>query len=319
MPSVAYRTCNLCEAMCGLAITVDGGKITRIEGDEEDVFSKGHICPKGPAMKEILEDPDRVRRPLRRTRGGAFEPTTWDSALTEAGEKIARIQAAGGKDAVATYWGNPLVHNHGAVLMSQVFGQVLGSRNKFDANSADANPKLFACERLFGDMAALTVPDIDRTDFFLMIGANPLASNGSLMGLGDVRGRMNGLKGRGARLVVIDPRRTETAKIADVHLPIRPGTDAALLLGMLHVLFARGFVDEEAVSKIATGLSDLRAAVTPFSPARAARSTGIDAAIIEDLARDFASAKKAVAYGRIGVCHGPPARRRAGSSRSSTW
>jgi anaerobic selenocysteine-containing dehydrogenase len=305
MPSVTYRTCNLCEAMCGLAITVEGGKITRIEGDEEDVLSKGHVCPKGPAMKEILEDPDRVRRPLRRTRGGAFEPTSWDSALSEAGERIARIQAAGGKDAVATYWGNPLVHNHGAVLMSQVFGQVLGSKNKFDANSTDANPKLFACERLFGDMAALTVPDVDRTDFFLMIGANPLASNGSLMGMGDVRGRMKGLRERGARLVVVDPRRTETAKIADVHLPIRPGTDPALLLGMLHVLFARGLVDEGAVSKVATGLSELRAAVTPFSPSRAARATGIDAAIIEDLARDFAASKKAVAYGRIGVCHGP--------------
>lgn len=312
MPSVSYRTCNLCEAMCGLAITVEEGKITRIEGDDEDVLSRGHICPKGPAMKEILEDPDRVREPLRRTRGGAFEPVGWESALSEAGERIARIQEASGKDAVATYWGNPSIHNHGAILMTQVFGQVLGSKNKFDANSADANPKLYACERLYGDMAALTVPDIDRTDFFLMIGANPLASNGSLMSMGDVRGRMKGLRERGARLVVVDPRRTETAKIADAHLPIRPGTDAALLLGMLHVLFARGFVDEGAVSRIATGLAELRAAVTPFSPARAARATGIDAAIIEDLARDFASAKRAVAYGRIGVCHGP-------ASAAASW
>ncbi|MFO0590531.1 MAG: molybdopterin-dependent oxidoreductase [Polyangiaceae bacterium] len=304
MPTV-YRTCNLCEAMCGLAITVEQGKITRIEGDEEDVLSRGHVCPKGPALKEIFEDPDRVRRPLRRTRGGLFEPTSWDSALAECGEKIARIQEKHGKDAVAAYYGNPAVHSHGAILMTQLLSLVLGTKNKFDANSADANPKLFACERLFGDMAALTVPDVDRTEFFLMLGANPLASNGSLMSMGDVRGRMKGLKERGARLVVVDPRRTETAKIADLHLPIRPGTDPALLMGILHVLFERGLVDEKAVSRIATGLAELRAAVSGFTAERAARATGIDAKTITELAADFAKAERAVAYGRMGICTGP--------------
>jgi anaerobic selenocysteine-containing dehydrogenase len=312
MRSTVYRTCNLCEAMCGMAITVDDGRITRIEGDAEDVLSRGHICPKGPAMKELLEDPDRVRRPLRKSRSGAFEPTSWDSALDEAAERLAAVQAAHGKDAAAIYWGNPLAHNHGGVLMSQLFATVLGSRNRFDSNSADANPKLFACERMFGDMAAITVPDIDRTDFFLMLGANPLASNGSIMSMGDVRGRIKGIRERGGRLVVVDPRRTETAKAADVHLPIRPGTDAALVAGMLNVLFSRGFVDEAAVGRVATGLADLRAAVTPFSPERAARITGIDAHVLVDLAKDFAQAKRAVCYGRIGVCHSK-------SSATTSW
>lgn len=304
MAAVHYRTCNLCEAMCGMTVSVEDGRVTSIEGDPEDVLSKGHICPKGPAMKELLEDPDRVRRPLRRTRSGTFEPTTWDSAIDEAAERIAALQSAHGADAVGTYWGNPIVHNHGAALITQIFGTVLGSRNKYDANSVDANPKLFACERMFGDMAAVTVPDIDRTDYFLMLGANPLASNGSVMSLGDVRGRIKGIRERGGTLVVVDPRRTETAKVASLHLPIRPGSDVALVLGMLHVLFAKGMVDEAAVSEIATGLAELRAAVTPFSPERAARATGIAAATITDLAISFASAKRAVAYGRCGVCHG---------------
>lgn len=304
MSDVFYRTCNLCEAMCGMTVTVDGGRVTSIAGDPEDVLSKGHICPKGPAMKELLEDPDRVRRPLRRTRSGSFEPTSWDSAISESAERIAAIQKEHGADAFGSFWGNPLAHNHGAVLMTQVFNKVLGSRNKYDSNSVDANPKLFACERLFGDMAALTVPDIDRTDYFLMIGANPLASNGSVMSLGDVRGRIKGIRERGGTLVVVDPRFTETAKVASKHLPIRPGTDAALLLGMLHVLFSKGMIDEDAVSAVATGLAELRAAVTPFSPERAARATGIEAGVIADLAMSFASSKAAVAYGRCGVCHG---------------
>ena len=297
------RTCNLCEAMCGLSITVEDGKVVRIQGDPEDVLSKGHICPKGPALKELLEDPDRVRRPLRRSRSGAFEAVSWDSAISEAAERIAGIQKAYGKDAVAMYLGNPTAHNHGAILMSAVLGLVLGTRNKYDANSADANPKLYACERLFGDMTAMTVPDIDRTDHFLMLGANPLASNGSIMSLGDVRGRIKGVRERGGKLVVIDPRRTETAEVASEHVPIRPGGDAALVASMIHVLFEKGLVREGDVGQVAAGLGELRAAVAAFSPEKAARRTGVAAETIVRLAVEFASAKRAVAYGRVGVCH----------------
>ena len=289
--------------MCGLAVTVEDGRVIRIQGDTEDVLSRGHICPKGPALKELAEDPDRIRRPLRRRGCGAFEAVTWSSAISEAGERIAALQKAHGKDAVGMYVGNPAVHNHGATVMSQVLGLVLGTRNKYDANSADANPKLFACERAYGDMTAMTVPDIDRTDHFLMLGANPLASNGSIMSLGDVRGRIKGIRERGARLVVVDPRRTETAEVADEHVPIRPGGDAAFVAALLHVLFERKLVVEAAVGDVATGLGELRAAVRVFSPERVARRTGIPAETIVRLAVEFASAKTAVAYGRVGVCH----------------
>ncbi|MBK8257027.1 MAG: molybdopterin-dependent oxidoreductase [Polyangiaceae bacterium] len=302
--TIAHTTCNLCEAMCGLSVTVEAGRVKSIEGDKEDVFSRGHICPKGPAMRELLEDPDRVRRPLRKRECRTFKEVSCDSTLSEAAEKIAQLQKAHGNDSVGVYWGNPVVHDHGTVLMSQVLGLILGTRNKFDSNSADANPKLFACDRMYGDMTSITVPDIDNTDYFLMIGANPLASGGSVMSLGDVRGRVKGIVERGGKLVVVDPRRTETAQVASVHIPIVPGTDAAFLLGLLHVLFSRGFVDETAVENVATGLAELRAAVSPFSPERVSKFTGVDAATITRTAIDFGSAKKAVAYSRIGVCHG---------------
>lgn len=301
--SIRYTTCNLCEAMCGLAVTVEGGRVTSIEGDREDPFSKGHICPKGPALRELWEDPDRVRKPLRRTKGGSFEEVGWDSALSEAAERIVEAQRVHGKDAAGLYYGNPTAHDHGTTLMAVVFGLVLGTKNRYDSNSADANPRLFACERMNGDLTAIPVPDIDRTDYFLMIGANPLASGGSIMSLGDVRNRIKGVRKRGGTLVVVDPRRTETAEVASVHVPIRPGTDVALLLGILNVVFAKGFVDEAEVSRVATGLGDLRAAVTPFPPSRVAKVTGVSAATIVQIAVDFASAKRAVAYGRVGICH----------------
>ncbi len=288
--------------MCGLTVTVQGGEVLRIVGDREDVFSRGHICPKAPALKELLDDPDRVRTPLRKTKGGTFEPTDWDSALSYCADRIAQIQKEFGKDAIAMYVGNPAIHNHGSIVMSQVLGLVMGTRNRYDANSADANPKLFACERMFGDMASLTVPDIDRTDYFLMLGANPIASNGSIMSLGDVRGRMKGIQERGGRLVVVDPRRTETAEMASEHLPIKPGGDAAFCAALLQVVFEKGLVDWEKLDQSATGAPQLRAAVLPFSPEKVQRRTGIPANDIVRIATEFASARSAVAYGRVGVC-----------------
>src|SRR5580704_1648069 len=238
MGELRYRTCNLCEAMCGMVFTVDGGAITDVRGDRDDVLSRGHICPKGPAMRDLHEDPDRLRRPVRRALPSAgFAPVGWDEAFAEAAERIHEVQARHGKDAVAVYLGNPTVHNHGATLMSQGLLRAIGSKNRFDANSQDANPKLYASLMMYGDPTAVTVPDIDRTDYFLVLGANPAASNGSVMSLGDVRGRLKGVRERGGRLVLVDPRRTETAAYADEHHFIRPGGDAALALAMLHVIF----------------------------------------------------------------------------------
>src|SRR6266536_5393230 len=287
------RTCHLCEAMCGLMLTVDGNRMTDIRGDADDVLSRGHICPKALALREIHEDPDRLRHPVRRTRSG-WEQVTWDEALDEAAARIHALQRRHGRHAVGMYTGNAAVHDHGATLGGPLFGALLGTRNRFDANSQDANPKLFASLRMFGALTSLTVPDVDRTDFFLILGANPAASNGSLMSLGDVRGRIRGIRQRGGRIVLVDPRRSETAAWADEHHAIRPGGDAALLAALLHVVFAEGLGDERRASEMATGLSTLGAAVRRFSPERVASAIGLDAAVVADLARRFATARTAV-------------------------
>jgi len=296
-----YRTCNLCEAMCGMVVTLDDGAITDIRGDRDDVLSRGHICPKGPAMRELYEDPDRLRKPMRRTAQG-FAPAPWDEAIAEAADRIHEIQKRHGKNAVGVYLGNPNVHNHGALLMGQAFLMTLRSRNRFDANSQDANPKLYASLMMFGDPTSITIPDLDRTDYFLVLGANPAASNGSVMTLGDVRGRLRGVRERGGRLVLIDPRRTETAAYADEHHFIRPGGDPALLLAILQVIFAEGLFDAAAVARRARGLEVLQAIAARFPPERVAAAIGIEAATIRAIARGFAGARRAVAYGRVGVC-----------------
>lgn len=296
-----YRTCNLCEAMCGLDITVEGGRITDVRGDDHDVLSRGHICPKGPAMKDLYEDPDRLRRPMRRV-NGKLVPVSWEEALEEAAEGIARTQRRYGRNAVAIYIGNPTVHNHGALLMGQMLVSAIHTKNRFDANSQDANPRIFTALHMFGDAAALTVPDVDHTDFFLVLGANPAASNGSIMSLGDVRGRIKGIRARGGKVVIVDPRRTESAAWADEHHFIRPGGDAALLLAMIHVILEGRLHDEAAVTAVADGLPELRRLAERYPPERVAPVIGVDAATIRRLAAEFAQARRAVAYGRVGIC-----------------
>jgi anaerobic selenocysteine-containing dehydrogenase len=303
-PTTVYRTCNVCEAMCGLAITLDGGHIESIRADDDDVFSRGHVCPKGPAMREVLEDPDRVRRPLRRSARAAsgWEEIGWEEALREAADRLGAIRDRHGKDAVGLYVGNPTAHNHGALLAIQGFARALGTRNRFDANSQDANPKLFSSLLMFGDLASIPIPDVDRTDYFLVLGANPSASMGSLMTLGDVRGRLAAIRARGGKIVLFDPRRTETAQICDEHHFIRPGGDAGLLLAILHELFAMGRVDEGHLAKTTRGLAELRALAAKFPPSRVEGAIGVPAATIRQVARDFAGAPRAVCYGRVGTC-----------------
>jgi anaerobic selenocysteine-containing dehydrogenase len=313
-----YRTCNLCEAMCGMVVTLEDGTITDIRGDHDDVLSHGHICPKGPAMRDLHEDPDRLRRPMRRTSAG-FVPISWDEALAEAADRIAAVQARYGKNAVALYGGNPLAHNHGAALMGQALFVALGTKNRFDANSQDANPKLHASLLMFGNIVALTVPDIDRTDYFLVLGANPAASNGSVMSLGDVRGRLAGVRERGGRFVLIDPRRTETAAYADEHHFIRPGGDPALLLALLNVIFGEGLHDAASVDRVANGLSSLQALAARFPPSVSRqrsewtrRPSGASRAALQ--VRSAPSPTAAWACARTSS-----ARRVPGSSRRSTW
>jgi anaerobic selenocysteine-containing dehydrogenase len=284
-----------------MELTVTAGKLTKIAGDPDDVLSHGHICPKAIGLGDLLDDPDRVRYPLRRTATG-WERASWKVALDDAAARLRAVRDTHGPDAIALYVGNPVVHSHRSALAAELLTLALGTKNRFDPNSQDSNPRLYACMRVYGDALAIPVPDIDRTEFLLMLGANPAASNGSQIGLGDARSRFRALRDRGGQIVLIDPRRSETAAWSTRHVFIRPGGDAALLLAILHVVFAERLVDEARVATIASGLPELRALVARFAPARVANAIGIDAATIAQLARGFATADRACAYTRVGVC-----------------
>jgi anaerobic selenocysteine-containing dehydrogenase len=290
----------LCEAVCGLAVELEGATVKSIRGDPDDPFSRGHICPKAAAIGDVQADPDRIREPQRRE-GGRWRSVSWKEALDEAGERLAAIQRKHGRSAVGLYIGNPSVHSYSAMLGVPFFSRALGSRARFSATSVDQLPHMLAALEMFGHQLLLPVPDVDRTSFFLMLGANPRASNGSLMTAGGISRRLDELRERGGKLVVVDPRRTETAAAADQHLAIRPGTDALLLLAMLQVLFEEGRADLRHLAAFSDGLPLLRQAAARFPPERVAERTGISAPEIRELARAFATAQSAVAYGRVGA------------------
>jgi anaerobic selenocysteine-containing dehydrogenase len=291
------HTCMLCEAVCGLLVEMEGSSIRTVRGDPDDPFSRGHICPKAAAIVDVQNDPDRIREPQRRE-GNRWRSISWDAALEEAGERLAQVQRKHGRSAVGVYVGNPSVHSYSALLGIPLFSRALGSRNRFSATSVDQLPQMLAALEMFGHQLMLPIPDVDRTGLFLMFGANPLASNGSLMTAGGIGRRLQELKERGGKLVVVDPRRTETAAVADQHLAIRPGADALLLLAMLQVLFLE---KRDRPVPGAEGLEQLRQAASAFPPERVAERTGIPAATIRELARAFSSAPAAVAYGRVGA------------------
>ncbi len=298
-----HRACHLCEAICGLNIETqteaDGStRILSIKGDAQDSFSRGHICPKAVALQDIQNDPDRLRQPMRRV-GGEWQAIGWDEAFTLVAERLAEIQQRHGQNAIATYHGNPSVHNYGLMTHSNYFLGLLKTRSRFSATSVDQLPHHLSSLLMYGHGMLLPIPDIDHTDFMLILGGNPLASNGSIMTVPDVEKRLKAIKARGGKLVVIDPRRSETAAIADQHLFVRPGQDAALLLAMLNTLF------EEKLTRGShlpvEGLDQLRQAIAGFTAEAMAERCGVAAATIRQLARDFAAADKAVCYGRMGV------------------
>ena len=302
MTRTAFRTCPLCEATCGLELTVeDDGAVTRVRGDADDVLSHGFVCPKALALPELHDDADRLRTPLRRTADGAFEPCTWEQALALVDAGLRGVVERGGRDAVALYIGNPSVHNLSAPLYGRVLAKALGTRNVYSASTVDQYPKQLASALLFGNGLTVAVPDLDRTDHLLILGANPLASNGSLMTAPDVRGRLRAIQARGGTVVVVDPRRTRTAAVADEHVPIRPGTDALLLAAMVTVLFEEGLVAPGRLEGLLDGVDDVRAALLPFTPERVAGATGVPAATTRRLARELAAAERAVVYGRMGT------------------
>jgi anaerobic selenocysteine-containing dehydrogenase len=302
MSASAFRTCPLCEATCGLELTLDGERVTRVRGDHADVFSHGFICPKGAALGELHEDPDRLRSPLVRDADGELREASWDEAFAVVAERLGPILTED-RNAVATYLGNPNAHVLDSMLYGPVLLRMLGSRSRFSASTVDQFPKQLASGLMFGSAVTVPVPDLDRTDFLLVLGANPLASNGSLMTAPDARGRLRALRARGGRLVVVDPRRTRTAEEADEHLPIRPGTDALLLFALVHVLFEEGLADPgPAIGPLCHGLDELRQLAEPFSPPNVAAACGIDSGAIRRLARELAAAESAAVYGRIGTC-----------------
>jgi anaerobic selenocysteine-containing dehydrogenase len=300
--STGYRTCPLCEATCGLEVTVDAGRVTGIRGDDQDVFSAGFICPKGYGLKELHEDPDRLRQPLRRTPAGEFEPIGWDEAFAEIDRRLVPILEQHGRDSVGVYLGNPSAHNLSAMLYGRVLLRALGSRNIFSASTVDQYPKQMTGALMFGTGTSVPIPDVDRTDYLLILGANPLASNGSLMTAPDMRGRLRAIQERGGRVVVIDPRRSRTAELADEHHFIRPGTDALLLFALAHTLFEEGLDDPGPVAQYCDGLEMLEQLAGDFAPEEVAGACGVAAQDIRRLARELAAAERAAVYGRIGTC-----------------
>jgi anaerobic selenocysteine-containing dehydrogenase len=305
MSEVRHTACNLCEAICGVLVTIqahpDGAAVTEIRGDVADPLSQGYICPKAVALGDLQTDPDRLRRPVRRTADG-WQVIGWDEAYDLVARRLAEIQAEHGVNAVGVYLGNPNVHSLGALTHQLPLVRLLRTRSRFSATSVDQLPHMLAVYLLYGHQLMVPVPDIDRTSYLLMLGANPLASNGSMMTAPGFSRRLRDVRKRGGRVVVVDPRRTETADAADEHLFIRPGSDAAFLLALIHQILADGI---QPLPQYVKGLDEVRAAVADWSPAGVAQVTGIAERDIIRIAREFAGAESAACYGRVGVSTQP--------------
>lgn len=294
-----YRTCSLCEAMCGVEIKTENNKIISIKGDKDDPFSRGYICPKATALQDLHEDPDRLRTPIERTASG-WKEITWEEAFTKTANKLRAIQQKHGRDAVGTYLGNPNVHNMGSMLFGKELLRALRTKNKFSATSVDQLPHHLVSHLLFGHQLMIPVPDIDRTEHFIIIGGNPVASNGSIMSAPDIKNRLKAIKKRSGKVIVIDPRRSETAEVADEHHFIKPGTDALLLLAMLNTVFEEKLCSPGKLKNSIDKLYALQPVVKPYTAERVAPLTGISAQSIRQLVREFCVAETAVCYGRMG-------------------
>ncbi|MFE4261351.1 molybdopterin oxidoreductase family protein [Streptomyces sp. NPDC056883] len=301
MPRTALRICPLCEATCGLTLTIEGTTVTGARGDRDDVFSRGFICPKGAAFGGLDADPDRLRTPLVR-RDGRLSEATWEEAFQAIADAVPALVRAYGPQSVGVVLGNPNVHTMAGQLYPPLLLKALGTRNLFTASTLDQMPKHVSSGLLFGDPFAIPVPDLDRTDFLLLLGANPVESNGSLCTAPDFPGRLKALRARGGTLVVVDPRRTRTAKLADRHLAPRPGSDALLLAALAHTLLAEELTDPGVLAEHAQGLGELSEALGGFTPEAVAPACDLTAEEIRALARDLAAAPTAAVYGRIGSC-----------------
>ncbi len=300
MSEIHYRACNLCEAICGIEIEHANGAILSIKGDREDPFSHGHICPKALALKDIYEDANRLKLPVKRT-GNGWQEISWTNAFDEIAEKIGAIQTKYGRNAVAVFQGNPSVHNFGTLLNSGDLLKSLKTQNSFSATSVDQLPHHFAAWTMFGHPLLMPIPDVDRTEYFLIFGANPLASNGSLMTAPDVVNRLEAIKRRGGKIVLIDPRRTETARVANEHFFVKPGSDVFLLLAIIHTLFTENLVNLERLNEFTDGVEILREISGNYAPEKVEKLTGICGAETKRITIEFAKSKTAICYGRMGI------------------
>ncbi len=296
-------TCLLCEACCGITVETDGVRPLAVRGDPDDPMSQGFVCPKVVGMKELHEDPDRLRTPLVREAGdppGRFREASWEEAALRAAEGLRRVRRAHGRDAIAVYQGNPTAHNLGLLTFGQLVMRRLGTKNLYSASTTDQVPHMLAAHEMFGSPVLMPVPDVDRTTHWLIVGANPAVSNGSLMTAPDVRRRIEGIRARGGTITVVDPRRTETAALADRHVFVRPGADPLLFFALLHTVFHEGLARP---GPHLSGLSRLRELTDGFAPEHVAQATGVAAEITQDLARAFCRAERAAVYVRVGTCH----------------
>ena len=298
-----FRTCSLCEACCGLRFEVEGDRVASVRPDDDDVLSRGFVCPKGVAIADVHHDPDRIRQPLVRGADGVLRPASWDEAFAVAASRLDAIRKAHGLDAIAVYMGNPIVHNHGAIMLRGGLLKAIGTRNATSAGSQDTSPRFAASYYLYGSSLSIPIPDVDRTHYLLCFGANPMVSNGSFLSAPNMRGRLRAIQARGGKVVVVDPRRTESAREADEHVAIRPGSDAMLMFAMVQTLHARGRIDRAALDRLAGGFDAIAALLAPFTPEAVAPHVGIPAADIVRLALELADAPSATAYSRIGVCN----------------
>jgi anaerobic selenocysteine-containing dehydrogenase len=299
---IHVRTCPLCEAMCGLHVTIANGRVTKIRPNDDDVWSRGFICPKGTTLGELHHDPDRLRAPLVKD-GAGWREVSWPEAFREVARRLRPVIAEHGKSAVSAYIGNPTAHNFSLSRYVPAFVAMAGLPVLYSAGTVDQWPKNLTGALMFGGMWTFPIPDLDRTQYLLVLGANPHASQGSLLAAPDLLGRLDGIRARGGRVVVVDPRRTGTVDHASEWLPIRPGTDAAFLLALAHVLFEEGRVRLGALEGRVNGVEAVRRVAAAFAPERVAAACAIPAETIRRIARELADAPRAAVYGRIGTCN----------------
>ncbi|MDH5433151.1 MAG: molybdopterin-dependent oxidoreductase [Gammaproteobacteria bacterium] len=295
-----YQACNICEAICGLEIQLEDEKIISIKGDKNDPFSQGHICPKAVALQDIYNDPDRLKQPVKKV-NGQWKSISWNAAFDEVVTRLKSIQKQHGKDAVAVYQGNPTVHNLESMLYAPMFVRSLKTKNCYSATSVDQLPEQLVSLLMFGHSLMVPLPDLDRTDFLVIFGANPLVSNGSLMTAPGVKKRLTDIQKRGGKVVVFDPRKTETAKLSDQHFFVKPGTDALVLLSMLHVVFENKLQTLGKVERFTHDIDKVADLVKDYPPEKTASITGIDTSQLKQMVKNFCATPKATCYGRIGV------------------